>query len=339
MNKIRAPIKQRLEYILPVIIAIAILSVIMVINGHDYSGVSAAGLHGLTGSGQSSNRVTISNFPQVINLNNLGGVTITKHRSANNSPYQSGNTMRLTTVISFSASEKVNDSARISASAKIPAYINMKQNWILKCRMKLPVLAGRGSGSSGGIFFSNSSGSTPVGFAMIGNNSTEGVKTNYFGWSTVNLNGYAHTAFGKNGANGGYNFNTDTGSFKDVEIQYNASDGSMSCRFNGKTATMPSTSSVFRTNKSNTQIIFYMLHNHVSGTGGGTSNYGDFEFQSFQYTNYDREITSTELQDSAGRKITGPVGSGHTITVKHNLKGVKDNKFFNANRQASDNID
>ena len=323
----------------------ALMLVVVTIFGGRHYFTNAAGLNGLTGTGKSSNALTVNNFPEVTSLDNMGGANIVKRRSSNNTPLRNGNTIRLSTPIDYTSAEIVQSSAgnkyaRVSATATIPMDINMKQSWVLKCKIRLPSLGGQGSMGHGGIFLDNGSG-TPVGFAMYGVNDAGGERSNYFGWSTVNVSaGLAGNVFGKNGTNLKLTTADDMGTYKDVVIQYNSSDGSMTCSFAGKTATLPSASSRFRTNKSNNKILFYAMHSYTGNKKKGTdSNYGSFEFQSFKYTDYTREITNTQLTDYAGRPVKGPVGSGHVITVQHNMKGAQGNKFFHPGMSTANCVD
>lgn len=311
-----------------------LLTGLLILGSRSHFGVSAAELNGITGDGKSSNEITASDFPLVDNIDDMGGAVLRKHRSPNNVPTRSGNYIQLTNSIAHNQAEIIgsdgtNTYARVNASADIPMAINMKQSWILKCKVRYPKDGGGGSSAVAGIMFNNKK--VTAGFIMGGSKNLSNSATKIFRWSTLKDASGAGiaAAFGQEGANTALPL-TEGGSEKNVVIQYNAVDGSMTCSFNGSyTASMPSAASHFRANKDNATIKFFMQHNYVNGKNGGSANYGSVRFQSFKYTDYNREITDTQLLDGQGRTITGPVGDGHTITVQHNVKAVSDNIFAN----------
>lgn len=311
-----------------------LLTGLLILGGRSHFGVSAAELNGITGDGKSSNEITASDFPLVDSIDDMGGAVLRKHRSPNNVPTRSGNYIQLTNSIAHNDAEIIgsdgtNTYARVNASADIPMAINMKQSWILKCKVRYPKDGGGGSSAVAGIMFNNKK--VAAGFIMGGAKNLSNGATKIFRWSTLKDASGAGiaAAFGQEGANTALPL-TEGGSEKNVVIQYNAVDGSMTCSFNGSyTASMPSAASHFKANKDNATIKFFMQHNYVSGKNGGSANYGSVRFQSFKYTDYNREITDTQLLDGQGRTITGPVGDGHTITVQHNVKAVSDNIFEN----------
>ena len=304
---------------------------LMIFTSRMGSGVSAAEPHGITGTGNSSNKLTVSDFPIITDIDDMGGAALYKRRSTNNTPTRSGNYIQLTNSIPFADAEIIKSSAgtkyaRVSASADVPMALNMRQSWVLRCGVRIPGDGGKGSQGYAGILFQNSE--TTSGFVIGGGKDTGGKSANRFKWATLgNINGSSvGDVFNEKGTNTSLPL-TQLGSEKNVIIKYNASDGSMTCNYGSYTASMPASQSNFKTYKSNATIKLIMMHNYVSGKNGGSSNYGAVRFQSFEYTDYDREITDTQLLDEHGRNITGPVGDGHTVTVQHNVKGVKNNIF------------
>ena len=319
------------------------LLIILIFAGRNYKS-AAAGLNGLTGTGKSSNVLTAANFPEITSLQSMGEADIVKRRTPINKPTVEGNKITLTTAPTYKNSELIESSgynyARVGATAMMPMDINMKQSWILKCRIRLPKLDGKGTGSYGGIYLVDDINTYPAGFGIIGQTTVAGSKANFFGYSTIDPNKYSSgTIFQSKGTNAGVDFDSDFGSYKDMVLQYNAVDGSMKCDFGDKTASVSSSSSRFKKNKNKTRLMFFGFHCYSSDNKKvSTSNQGVFEFQSFKYTDYSREITNTQLLDYAGRPISGPVGSGHEITVKHTIKGVKDNKFLNIGLNGTSNV-
>ena len=255
-------------------------------------------------TGGSSKGLTETDFSTITSFGDLG---VSTSNNYSNPVSVSGNTLRLTDSSCKAAAD--GSMRRVGGEARLSQPISMYNSWKMDGSMTIPDITSGTGVRSNRIRITISGGGTSLVFETLASNGGNGNFYKIRVWR----NGSNLTA--QDTTISSSNFSTSS---RSMVLSYNASTEEFYFSWGGgyKYFTSPFTK------KTITYIAVEGLSSFQSGKKAHPERNVFFYFNSFRYTDYDMQIISSKLLDFKNREIRGPVGNGHTITVRNYLNST-----------------